>query len=743
METEKINKNNLLGKISIILMFFVSMIFIVSGATIIVDSSGSGNYTTIADAVVAANSGDIIQVNEGTYFESPQILIDKDLTIQGAGIDDTIIMASGDTGSSGNPRGWFLVDPGFEFNMQDLTLDGDGNEIYQAIRHQGFGVFENVAFNDIQFNPSGPTYSGVAIAAFGTGDVDVLNSKFTDIGRIGVSYFGTSITGSIFSGNTYVGKGDGDWLDYVLDIGAGANVVVNDNTISDNRGVASLDGSTSAGILVTTFYGVGSGAVISENTITGNTVGVAVGYDGTDTSDVIINNNLIYDNTEMGVSTTAPLVDALENYWGSPSGPSGEGSGTGDAVPVDVDFEPWLCEADTSSTWVSVNGVCQNPEDDSSVEFHYNGDNDNLFIQGYAPVGANSASIRWNPHEEWPPKCLLVDQEASPEFGGTSEWKAKFKPQTDGWDNESYTLWVYFFDDNSCLENEVQPRAFGGEFDWLVINDILSTLDDIEVKLNGMNETLQLQIDDLKNIVFDLDTDLDELEVQVTELSDLVDAMNHGTINLRYRAELELLEVWSEAPDGATGVTLEIRSVDDFDTIIYSDSDTIMNDGDNQNRYAFNDWTGDGVDVSSFDPESYDIQVLFTGMSGSYKVSDIFTNLELEDIRSSLIVLYNEDENLWIAVDDNSNNITMLWDDSLEQWVAISDLNSEVEMLWMNNQIQWFAIGMLYVDSFMQWHAIDVLDNKVDLLRDRIISMNHGTINSYYSSVENELEIWG
>jgi hypothetical protein len=54
--------------------------------------------------------------------------------------------------------------------------------------------------------------------------------------RIGVIYFGAGVTGT-FGGNTYTGKGDGDWLDYAVEAGGGANAITN-NTINENTGVA-------------------------------------------------------------------------------------------------------------------------------------------------------------------------------------------------------------------------------------------------------------------------------------------------------------------------------------------------------------------------------------------------------------------------------------------------------------------------------------------------------------------------
>jgi hypothetical protein len=35
-------------------------------------------------------------------------------------------------------------------------------------------------------------------------------------------------------------------------------------------------------------------------------------------------------------------LNATENWWGSDTGPSGDGPGTGDSVSANVDFDPWL-----------------------------------------------------------------------------------------------------------------------------------------------------------------------------------------------------------------------------------------------------------------------------------------------------------------------------------------------------------------------------------------------------------------
>ncbi|MBK8504501.1 MAG: hypothetical protein IPL46_21215 [Saprospiraceae bacterium] len=310
----------------------------------VANTTTSAIYCTVQDAIDAATSGDVIEVIVADHTEPGQIVVDKSLTIQGQGKATTTLRPGVNTGSSGDARAFILVNPGIELHLSDLTIDGFGKLVHQAIRHQGFGTVDQVAFNEIKYNESGPTYAGTAIVAFGNGNVDVTNSMFTEIGRVGVLYFGNGITGSLFQNNMYTGKGTGNWLDYALDISAGANVQVDANTISNNKGVAMSDGSTSAGILVSTFFALGTAAEITGNDISENTTGIYVGFDAADASTVIANHNNIFDNDNGVISTNAP-VDATANWWGDASGPSGEGPGTGDSASPNVDFCGWLIEA--------------------------------------------------------------------------------------------------------------------------------------------------------------------------------------------------------------------------------------------------------------------------------------------------------------------------------------------------------------------------------------------------------------
>lgn len=107
-------------------------------------------------------------------------------------------------------------------------------------------------------------------------------------------------------------------------------------------------------------YTLGDGNVtvsLTGETITGHDYGVYVedtaGESSTSSYSVAIRFSSIKGNALYGVNNTVTAfdVDARNNWWGTATGPSGVGGGTGDAVSYYVDFDPWaLAEFPTVAT---------------------------------------------------------------------------------------------------------------------------------------------------------------------------------------------------------------------------------------------------------------------------------------------------------------------------------------------------------------------------------------------------------
>lgn len=309
------------------------------GAAVLNVDSGL-TFTDLQSAIDAADPGDTLRVQVPTLTEG-QVLVDKSLTLEGANGDEVVAMAV-DTGSSGDDRAWFLVETGVDLTVRNLTFDGAGQAIYQAFRHRGSGLFESCVFRDIRFETPGIQYQGTAIVAFGD-DVDVVACRFESIGRIGVLFFGGGIVGSSVSGSTYVGKGDGDHLDYGFEAGAGASASLSDNTVRDCRGIASADGSASAALFGSTFFGAGTALDVRSNALLDSEYGVAVGTQGgaDGTVATIVFNRLVGNSAGIDNESTVP-VDGENNWWGCNAGPGAVGCDTLVGMGAPVDGDPWL-----------------------------------------------------------------------------------------------------------------------------------------------------------------------------------------------------------------------------------------------------------------------------------------------------------------------------------------------------------------------------------------------------------------
>jgi hypothetical protein len=344
-------------------------------------------YSDLAAATAAAMAGDAIVIDAGTLTVGAQVLVDKDLTITGAGADQTILAAGYNTGAGYTTTAALIhVAEGVTATIGDLAIDGSGFNVNQAIQSRG----DDVTVRDCVIgNIASSTYDGRGIV-FLTGAGLVDGVTMSNIRRIGVHIRGNAIPPAsapdvTVDGLTYTGKGDGDFLDYGVEFGGGGKGSVTGATITDCRGVAASDGSTSAGILVTDFYGTVTEADITDCLLTANSEGIAVGYADTDMSITLVRGCNISGNTTAGITSTGPVVDALGNWWGDPTGPfnaTNNPGGLGNAVDDEVLFDPWLTGA-----------VIATPDPLDLTQAAPSGDVTFSYLGGYGPAYGYSVTV--------------------------------------------------------------------------------------------------------------------------------------------------------------------------------------------------------------------------------------------------------------------------------------------------------------------------------------------------------------
>lgn len=278
----------------------------------------NSNGSTLLEGIDSALSGDLLKVSGGTYDVGSQLVVTEDIRISGSTVvgSPTVIVPTASTGSSGDAKGWILVQPAGSLTLSYLTLDGAGFNVNQGIRCYGTGSFTNVNFKNIDFGAG--TYQGVGVVAFGDKPVTVDGCTFDNMGRIGTLFFGNTLLNGIFRNNIYTGKGVGDWLDYAVEVGGGAHAEIRANTIRACRGVASVDGSGSAGILATTYFGVGTQANLYANKISDCSAGLTAGFDAAEASQVLITEGNEFSGNDYGISTAAAPalnLNVYDNYF--------------------------------------------------------------------------------------------------------------------------------------------------------------------------------------------------------------------------------------------------------------------------------------------------------------------------------------------------------------------------------------------------------------------------------------------
>jgi hypothetical protein len=259
-------------------------------------------YATIQAAINAAGAGDTISVCAGTYAENLTVDV-ANLTLAGpnagtpataARVAEAVIVGSFAVGA----------------NQDGITINGFRVQGPGTVRGLGVTVANNV------FVASLSTQHGLTTSS----SAPVRPNSFT------------------ISDNSFTGYNQALRLD-------GGNqtqsLLISGNLVSSNSRAVQTFASLHAGP-------VGDDTVpaaqIIDNVFTNNADGIRLALGGFDVHRNVISGNANY-GLRVGTGAATSATDATCNWWGDASGPSGAGSGSGDALIIEtgatVVFDPW------------------------------------------------------------------------------------------------------------------------------------------------------------------------------------------------------------------------------------------------------------------------------------------------------------------------------------------------------------------------------------------------------------------
>jgi hypothetical protein len=333
----------------------------------------STTYATIQSAVNAAVAGQTITVAAGTYDET--VTVNKSLTIDGA-------EANVDARSSrGSESIVYATQTVFDITANNVTINGftiEGDDAnIGALQGAGVLMAPNIQGTQVLNNIIQDNVTGIYLSNDSNTDQCLIQHNliqnnfetdnnwqteewngsraiYTD-GTVSGGYLTNVLINANTIGNFDFGGGDEDEgliALQALSAGKQFNITISGNAFSYGSKsllATNVTNLTYIGNTATDFDDSSSGPVrfegdantvdIQYNSIYSNAgPGVAAdssGVSGTSSGFVVDNNNF-YSNDGIGVMVvanvyTGPLI-AVGDYWGSASGPSGDGPGTGQAV---------------------------------------------------------------------------------------------------------------------------------------------------------------------------------------------------------------------------------------------------------------------------------------------------------------------------------------------------------------------------------------------------------------------------
>ncbi len=272
------------------------------------------NFSTIAEAIAQANSGDTILVKKGVYQENPSV--DKPLTIKGEDVNAVTVIGEG-----GVERGAKAV---FNLNSYDVSLSGFTIQStnYSDPTYYATGVNVNGANCKISGNNIKGTYYGVYCAV--ESNITISQNAILSTKKEGIRICGgtnNTVTANTIALNAQSG----------IALDGYADTVTYNKLLSNNRGLglgasySLVFGNDFSGNSESGLYVASSNSIIAANNFTKSKYGVwFTSFFAAPNNNTFYSNNFLNNTNQVSTSSTfnQQTWDNGEegNYWSNYSG---------------------------------------------------------------------------------------------------------------------------------------------------------------------------------------------------------------------------------------------------------------------------------------------------------------------------------------------------------------------------------------------------------------------------------------